>query len=150
MSTHTPQPTDIEIVGRSSSGADDDLWGPVPRDQRLDWLLVASRHWPIFPGVFVGVHTDKALSEGQLVRSESLIRIARNAFEAGFSPDEYAILRRIIRGGVPEHLVARSDPRSQHAERYFEIDAHQWRDWLDDTRAGVSPARATEAFFATH
>jgi len=128
------------------SGTDDDLWGGVPREQRLAWLRVASRYWPAFPGSILGGYTSNALAGGSLVRRESLIRVARNAYDAGFSPVEYGLLRELITGRVPDHLVISRDPRAEYADRFFEIDARQWRDWLRAVRAGELPATALERF----
>lgn len=139
---------DIDVVGRSSLDADDDLWGDVPRDQRLAWLRVASHNWPFHPGAAVGGNTARALSQGQPVRSTGLIRVARNAFEAGFTPDEYALLRRLIRWRVPARFVIRRDRRPEHADDYYEIDAAQWREWLDEVRAGTPAEVAIVRFLA--
>lgn len=151
MSEHIPEsrPHDVETVGRSGSDFDDDLWGDVPREERLAWLRVASRHWPFFPGAAVGGLTAHALFGDRLVRSESLIRIARRAAEAGFTPLEYDVLRGILDDRAPEHLVKSRDARPEHSHRYYEIDARQWRAWLDRVRTGQSPQAALEWFLGT-
>ncbi|QTV78995.1 hypothetical protein [Microbacterium sp. NIBRBAC000506063] len=145
MSTHIPDPDDIGAV-RPFASDDDALWGDIPRTDRLSWLRIASHHWPFFPGAAVGGLTARSLAQGRIVHSESLIRVARNAFDAGFTPDEYATLRRLIQGRTPAHLVTGRDHRPQHADDYYEIDAAQWRGWLDLVRAGESGERALAIF----
>lgn len=152
MSTDIPASAraPIEVVSRADVGADDDLWGEVPRDQRLAWLRAVQHSWPFFPGATVGGLTARALSEGHLVRSVSLIRVACNAFGAGFTPDEYAELRRMLLEGVPDHLVIRRDDRPEHAQRFFEIDANQWCSWYERVRAGASAEDALRCLLASH
>ncbi len=151
MSTDIPASAraPIEIVSRADAAADDDLWGEVPRDQRLAWLRAVQHSWPFFPGATVGGLTARDLSEGHLVHSVSLIRVARNAFEAGFAPDEYAELRRLLRGGAPDQLVIGRDHRPEHAAHFFEIDANQWIGWYERVRAGASAEDALRCFLAS-
>ena len=139
----------IEIVGRSDGVSDAGLWGAIPPEHQLEWLRAAARFWPFFPGATVGGLTARALSEGHLVHSESLIRVARNAYEAGFTPDEYVTLRQHIRGRVPERIVVARDPRTQYAASYLEIDARRCRAWLARVRAGYSPDVAADLFLAS-
>ena len=143
-----PRPDDVEIVGRSGPDHDDALWGPVPREQRIAWLRVAAQNWPFHPGAAVGGLTNAALAEGRLVHSASLIGVARDAFEADFTPDEYQLLRRLILWRVPAHLVTRRDRRDRFADDFFGIDARQWRGWLDRIRAGEPAEVATIRFLA--
>lgn len=144
---NTSNDREIDVVGPSAIGRDDDLWGDVPCDERLDWLRLASRHWPFYPGAAVGGLTAASLSKGVPVRSTALIGLARNAYEAGFTRDEYEQLRRLVRHEVPESLIVRRDPRPQHAERWFELDAGQWRGWLTRVRAGQAPEIALADFY---
>lgn len=121
---------------------DDDLWGRVPAEQRLEWLRVADRNWPYFPGSIVGNSIRGALAEGRLVRHESLIAIARNAFEAGFTPDEFMLLRKLLRGRVPEHSVVTREHRPNSKLDFYTINAHEWVDWLELVRGGEDPEGA--------
>lgn len=121
---------------------DDDLWGRVPTEQRLEWMRVADRNWPYFPGSIVGNSIRNALAEGRLVRHESLIAVARNAFEAGFTPEEYALLRKLLRGRVPEQSVVTREHRPGSKLDFYTINAHEWVDWLELVRSGEDPIDA--------
>lgn len=148
MSTSTPKPDaeGIEVISPTGADGDADLWGDVPEDQRLAWLRVASRNWPFFPGATVGGLTAQSLAQGRQVRSESLVRVARNAHEAGFTPIEYELLRRLAKGRVPAHLIVSRDRRPYQAESYYEIDAKQRRRWLELVREGMHPEAALNTF----
>lgn len=147
MSTdNIPGDSDIEVVSRDG-GTTDSLWGPVPPEQRLEWLRAAQAAWPFYPGAAVGGLTARTLAEGHLVNSASLIRVARNAFEAGFTPTEYKVLRGLIRGIAPDHLVLKRDERDGWGADFFEIDAHQWRGWLDLVRGGMPVTQALDRLF---
>lgn len=147
--TDSPRPARMfEIISAREPHFEESMWGAVPIEQRLDWLRAAASSWPYFPGVTAGSMTDQALASGQLVRSAALVRVARNAFEAGFTPDEYRELRRLIRGVAPDHLVVKRDVHERFAARYFEIDARMWRGWLDLVRDGMPSDKALERFLA--
>lgn len=112
------------------SGAE--LWQGFSPDQALTWTRVLRMHWPSWPGATAMWLLSTALQAGEPAGLADWADRARQAEEAGFTPERYDRLHRALDAipaiEHPAHPDNDPDPRwPVHSIRLF--DAAMWTDW---------------------
>jgi hypothetical protein len=113
-------------------GGSDHLWQGFSRERAVEWTRVLRVHWPSWPGATAMWLLSTALQEGRPAGLAEWAERARQAEEAGYTPELYDRLHRTLDAipaiEHPAHPDNEPDPRwPVHSIRAF--DPVLWADW---------------------
>jgi len=122
-------------------------WDPIPHERRVRWTQMQLDFPPVWFGTFPMIFSAQAVQRDDYTNITEWVNVAHDFENAGFTPEQYYLLRMCIRaclGGEDDHhlLYAMQGNRGGPKCRY--ITASDWVLWPELVKSGMTPKRAAQ------